>query len=450
MDARPDSEGATTPADAPEDAAPPPAQRPAPRRAVARRTAETAPAPRRPADAPKPPRTAPGAAGHGVVIDFGDDDYLATVRRSARRRRRANLAGFVAMVVAPAMAAAIYLFVIAADQYASTTAFAVRSLDGQLPTPVLDLFGGGADGVSSDSQMLFDYLQSQPLVERMDGAVDLRALWSHPDADPVFRLSDNASIEDLVDHWNWLVSVSYDSGSGVIYVEPRAFTAEDARTIAKAVRSESARLINALSDDARTDAVAFATADLEEAEGRVRRARLAVQTFRRAEGTTDIARDVDATMGLLGALKERRAQLTTEFEVRRGQLDPEGVIMRSLRNQIVALDAQIADEERRISGSDSAAPGATTSLADAIGRQEELLVELEFAENMYTSALTALETARAEARRAQRYLATHIEPTLSQTAQHPRRITLTLAIFVMLLVGWAIVMLVLSNIRDRN
>ena len=81
-----------------------------------------------------------------------------------------------------------------------------------------------------------------------------------------------------------------------------------------------------------------------------------------------------------------------------------------------------------------------------VGRQ----VELELATNMYTAAQASLEAAKAEARRTQRYLATHIAPTLAQEAEYPRRIVWTLAVFVGLLLTWSIALLIVGSIRDRN
>ena len=56
-----------------------------------------------------------------------------------------------------------------------------------------------------------------------------------------------------------------------------------------------------------------------------------------------------------------------------------------------------------------------------VGRYEELLVDLEFANTAYTQALAGLAAARAEARRQSRYLAPHIQPTLAESSLYPRR-----------------------------
>lgn len=122
---------------------------------------------------------------------------------------------------------------------------------------------------------------------------------------------------------------------------------------------------------------------------------------------------------------------------------------------MASLDAQIAAEQARIATqvpADELPEGdeIAASLTSAAGAQEELMVDLTFAENMYTSALAAVETARADARRAQRYLATHIAPTRSEEAEYPDRLMWSFAISFLLLLIWAIMLLIASSIRDRN
>jgi capsular polysaccharide transport system permease protein len=362
------------------------------------------------------------------------------------------------MVVAPASISIWYLWTKASDQYASQVSFAVRSLDSTLPSPVMDLLGGAADSTAGDSEMLFEYLQSQPLVQVIDGQVDLEKIYNRPGADPVFRLGEDQPIEDIVWYWNQAVTVSYDSSSGIIYVEARAFDPDDAQAVAQAVLQESDRLINDLSTKARNDAVEFALVDLREAEARVRDARRALQEFRMTERSVDVTQDIAQAMALIGQLKGQRAALQADYDSRRAMLGAESPALTALRNQMESLDAQIAAEQARIAArspsGETPAQGEEApqggSLTSAAGAQEELMVDLTFAENMYTSALAAVETARAEARRAQRYLATHIAPTHSEEAEYPDRLMWSFAITFLLLLVWAIALLIASSIRDRN
>ena len=78
-----------------------------------------------------------------------------------------------------------------------------------------------------------------------------------------------------------------------------------------------------------------------------------------------------------------------------------------------------------------------------------MVVEREFAEKLYLSALTSLEQARLLANRQQRYLATFVHPYLPDEALYPKRIRNTFFVFISLTLVWALGMLMLQSVRDR-
>lgn len=392
--------------------------------------------------------------GASIIVDVQSEEIA---RRARRRRIWSRIwlwLSFIVMVAAPSGVAGWYLNMVAADQYASQVSFAVRSLEGGIPSPLTEIFGGSADSTAGDSEMLFEYLQSQPLVERVQADVDLIEIYNRPEGDWLFSMGTDRTIEEMVEYWNRAVTVSYDTGSGIIYVESRAFRARDAQQVAASVLEASYDLINSLSTGARQDAVQYAQADLVEAEERIRRTRLALQEFRSDQGTADISSDITQQMALISQLRSARSEAQAEFDSRKDLLGANSPTLSALSRRIASLDAQIAAEEARIAAEpgvgQTPTPGARPTLAEAAGEQERLQVELELATNMYTAAQASLEAAKAEARRTQRYLATHIAPTLAQEAEYPRRIVWTLAVFVGLLLTWSIALLIVGSIRDRN
>ncbi|SFH69233.1 hypothetical protein [Albimonas pacifica] len=397
----------------------------------------------------------PEPRGASIIVDVQSEEIA---RRARRRRIWSRIwlwASFIVMVAAPSGLAGWYLNVVAADQYASQVSFAVRSLEGGIPSPLTEIFGGSADSTAGDSEMLFEYLQSQPLVERVQSDVDLVEIYNRPEGDWLFSMGTDRTIEEMVEYWNRAVTVSYDTGAGIIYVEARAFRAQDAQDVAASVLEASYDLINGLSTGARQDAVQYAQADLAEAENRIRRTRVALQEFRSSQGTADISSDISQQMALISQLRSARSEAQAEFDSRKDLLGADSPTLSALSRRIASLDAQIAAEEARIAATPGAAgevpvPGSRPTLAEAAGEQERLQVELELATHMYTAAQASLEAARAEARRTQRYLATHIHPTLAQEAEYPRRIVWSLAVFVGLLLTWAILLLIVGSIRDRN
>ncbi len=77
-------------------------------------------------------------------------------------------------------------------------------------------------------------------------------------------------------------------------------------------------------------------------------------------------------------------------------------------------------------------------------------MDLEFAQKSYVAALATLEAARADAQRQSRYLAAYVTPTLAEKPLYPKRAQILVVMAVFLGLGWAVMVLVLYNLRDRR
>ena len=55
-----------------------------------------------------------------------------------------------------------------------------------------------SNGSASDSDILFELILSQRMVELIEADLDLRRIYNLPEGDPVFTLGRDATIEDLV------------------------------------------------------------------------------------------------------------------------------------------------------------------------------------------------------------------------------------------------------------
>jgi capsular polysaccharide transport system permease protein len=365
-----------------------------------------------------------------------------------RLRHKLVLLSFVLVVLVPSALATAYLYLVAADQYSSQTSFTVRSEEFRNPLDAIvgTGFGSTSSGQSSDADILYDFILSQKLVENLDASLDLEAIYGRPAFDPVFALRPGQPIEDLARYWRWMVHVAYDRGGGMIKVEAFAFTAEDAHRIAEAIVAESDTLINALSKIARDDTMRSAQEDLDRAAARLRAQRVKLSAFRTENQIIDPQVEGQIPMGVLTALQQQLADaLVRRTMLAETTFDGDQRLAQADR-QIEALREQIVEERDRLANTTSS---GGDSLVSVIGEYETLLVDLEFAQQAYVSAAAGYDSALAEARRRSRYLATHIPPTMAESAQYPRRLLLVLATFGGLLLFWLIAVLSYYAARDR-
>lgn len=367
----------------------------------------------------------------------------------ARHRHVAVVVSFLLAVVLPGIVAAVYLTVFAADQYASKVGFAVRREDAG---SALELLGGltqVSGSSSSDTDILFEFIRSQKLVSDMNEAVDLYAIWSRPKNDPLFTLAPDATLEELVEHWNKMVRLSFGRGSGLLEVEVRAFDPADAQRIAQTLFDMSAQKINELSAIAREDAIRYRRSELDDAVERLKAAREKMTRFRNDNQFIDPGQALTGQTGLLNNLQNQQAAAMIDIDMLREISQKGDPRLVQAERKLGVIENRIAAERQKL-GLGGEVEDGSKALADIVGEFEGLTVDREFAERAYVSALTAYDTAMAESQRKTRYLAAYMQPTLAQSPEYPHRRTIWALLMTLLFTGWAIVVLVAYSLRDRR
>lgn len=351
---------------------------------------------------------------------------------------------FILVVLIPSIISAFYLYARAADQYASYVGFSVRSEAAANPVEVLGGLGSlvGASS-TTDSDVLYKFIQSRDLVERVNERLDLRAIWSKAPDDPIFGFRGDNALEDLMAEWDRKVRIYYDNG--MIDLRILAFDPQDARNIANAILDEGGILINQLNDIAREDALRYSRNELERAQERLREARQAMSEFRHRYQLVDPSADVQGQIGVVSSLQQQLAEQLVSLGLLRANAQPDDPRITQTELRIQVIREQI-EAERQKFGSN----GGDVALSDVVGQYETLAVDRQFAETTYTAALASYETARAEAVRQSRYLAAYIRPTLAQEAEFPQRLKLMVMIAGFLSLIWIIGSLVFYSLRDRR
>lgn len=366
------------------------------------------------------------------------------------RRHLGLILSLVMIVVLPLCLIGAYLWFVAEVQYASKTGFTVRQEESGSAS---ELLGGLAEfagaGQQSDSDILYEYIRSQELVERIREDLDIVGHYSQywPD-DPVFALPPDATIEDLVDYWQRIVRISYDQSTGLIELRVIGFDPGFAQNVAQAIVRESQIMINALNDQARTDLMQYAEQDLDRALERLRDARQALTEFRTRTRIVDPTEDVQGQFGVLNNLQQQLAEALIEYDLLSGVADPNDPRLVQIKRRIDVTRDRIAQERETLSS--DVVSGAGVDFPTLMAEYESLVVDREFAEETYRAALSAVDIARDNASRQTRYLATYVRPTLAQSSEYPQRVMLFGLAALFLTMIWAILALVYYSIRDRQ
>jgi capsular polysaccharide transport system permease protein len=383
-----------------------------------------------------------------MVAPFVRLPLLAQGTQQGESQRPSPLAlSFIALVLVPIAVAAAYLFVIAADQYVSEFRFSLSSIDPpRLDTLSLLAGNAGHSPAGVESQIVVQYITSRAIVDELDGALDLRRMFSPPEADWWARLPRPTSIEALVQYWRGQVDPFYDPANGTVVVRVRAFAASDALQLAQAIVAASEKLVNELSSRARHDTVNHAEHEVAQAETRLKAALGEVRAFRDREGVIDPGRSAEAAGSLAARLRDElvrtNGELTTLQSYMRDDAPSVKVLkarIRSLENQQHVVAQGMTDPDR----------SRADTLSRQLGSYEQLDSERRFAEAAYQHTLHGLDQARANADRQQVYIASFVPPSLPEEALYPRRWRSLGVVALLAFAFWAIGGLTVQSIRDH-
>ncbi|WP_102505128.1 capsule biosynthesis protein [Salinivibrio kushneri] len=364
------------------------------------------------------------------------------------KNRNNKQRSFIIVVLLPTFFAAIYYAFIASGQYVVESQFSVKGNEMQQ----LDLLSGIAGvpsqgGSATDSYIVQDYIHSVDMLNALSKNIDVVKLFNPEHADWWARLGAKTTQEERVDYWKKMVTAAYDPTTTIITLTVRTFSAADSKMLAEQIIQQSEWLVNQLSERSRTDDLAFARAEVDRAEARVSKARKAMNEFRTANQNLDPTQSATAQMMLIGELEGQLAKAQTELSSLLSYMGADAPAVKNVKRNIKALNNQIEYQKNHLTGTET--NNGETALTNVFAQYEPLLVEREFAEKAYTSALASLESARVEASRKHRYLSTFVEPTLPDEAIEPRRFRSVITVFLASLLVWAIGLLGGGIIREH-
>lgn len=355
-------------------------------------------------------------------------------------RRRALQVALVAILLA-----IVYWGLIASDRYVSQADVVVDSTDmagGQNKDFALLVAGTRND---HELMLMRDHLRSVDMLKTLEEKLQLRAHYSDARRDPLSRMwSEGVAQEFFHEHYLARVSVEVDDGAGVLRIRAQAYSPEMAQAITSALVEEGERFMNDIGHRLARDQVDFLETAVGEMGERLRKARSAVISFQNAKGFISPQAAAETLSGIVAQLEGELAQLKASRETMLGYLSASAPDVAQINLQIAAIEKQLRSEKARL----TSPKGGT--LNQTVEQYQGLEMQVTFAQDLYKTALTALEKGRIDATRNLKKVSIVQSPTLPQYPMEPRRIynIIVFALSVLVLAG--ILQLLAAIIRDHQ
>ena len=357
---------------------------------------------------------------------------------------------FVAFVIVSAVVLFVYYFVLAAPLYVSEASFSIRGREQpSAANSLLATLGGGAGASgpnSTDVAELQTFVSSYDMANKLDQEFHLRDVYSRPPRpDFLHWLPKSASRDAYLAFYRKMVRVSLDHDTNLVTVKAKDFDPRRAQLVASAILRLSSDYLNGLSAIVRKDTLRTSEQELQQAEEKVREARLTMTNYRAATGLLDPSASAAATATGISAMEQEVLQNRVELAALLSYNRPNSAIVNQLQARIAGLEAQIASEQRRVSNTTR-----TDSITQQIRTFEGLRISSEYADRQLVAALQSYDSARSLANERERFVVPAVPPNLPDEASEPHRLASFLEAMLVLVAIYGIVALAIAGVRDHQ
>lgn len=326
-----------------------------------------------------------------------------------------KMAKRICFIGLPMLLVLIYFNFWASDMYISETRFSLRSPEGGTSVELLALFGRPASSSGADAHVVQQFIESPVLLFDLEQELQLKKHYQNQNSDFFSRLKSDPTREEFLNYFLRQVSIHYDQISGILKLRVRAFNPQMAQTICGSIVTKSEELVNQLRERAIEDSLALTRGEVTKAEDRLSFAQKQLLTFRQKYNLLDPLAEAGAVQGVVAELESSAIKVRAELSEARSYMQEDSARVISLKARLNSLEEQSRIERIRLTGTDKK---TVSSLAASY---EDLVMEQEFAQKQFLSAMTSLEAARIRAEGQSRYLVAFIKPTLPEEAMWPRR-----------------------------
>jgi capsular polysaccharide transport system permease protein len=341
--------------------------------------------------------------------------------------------------------ATVYWSLMASDRFVSTANVVVQRSDAGTSANADFMSLLINNSAPQDLLLLRKYLLSADMLEKLDRMLHLREHFSDPKRDVLSRLwPANASRERFYDYYGERVSVEYDEYAHVLTIQAQAYTPEMAQKIAQTLVAEGERFMNEMSHRIAAEQVVFIEEQVRLQSKRVNEARQALVSFQNANGLVSARGTVESLSGVVATAEAQLAELNVKRDAIRDVFTAQSPAAQDLDNQIAALRREIAKQRARMASPDG------KSLNSVVEEQERLQSAVGFAEDVYKTALSALEKERIEAMRKIKNVAIVQAPTLPEYPMQPRRLYNIAVFWLIAMMVAAVLHLLRAIVRDHR
>ncbi|MEO1563493.1 MAG: capsule biosynthesis protein [Pseudomonadota bacterium] len=341
-----------------------------------------------------------------------------------RRRRRifATFARLFVFIALPTIIAGHYFANRATPIYSSHSKFVVQTAGAPTAAP------GGTRGAlpgMSEAISVQSYLESRPVMIKLDEEYDFRALFEDPNVDALQRLDPEATNEEAHRLYGKRVKLSFDPTQGVIGLEVATPDPVASFEISNILRGYAEEHVRNMTARAEADNIAGAQDNLKRAEEQLAIARERVLQLQSEKGLINAETEIGFLTSEINSMRQERSQLQVELEELRLNPRPNPTRVAAIERQLERLETRITENQEQLTQGSELSASLTRVQSELASAETEVALR----QSIVAAAFSGLEAARLEARSRSVYLNRAVDPVIADDATYPKVFENTLLAF---------------------
>jgi capsular polysaccharide transport system permease protein len=308
------------------------------------------------------------------------------------------------LLILPVVLAGFYFYKVARDRYVTRSDFVIRKADDNdanvTASGLGSLLGRGNQLSLEDARFLKTYLQSPQVLADLSRSFDLDDAFARRGLDPFAGIKPNLSAEKKLKFFKKQVAVSLDEISGAIVLKTVGLNPDSSYRLNRFMLTKSEQFVNRLNQDISLKQQGFAETELVRAREKLNLAKNRLLAYQEANTVIDPKGEAELAGQTISKLQEKLVELRVELSTLKRQFkDPAEQEVAVVADQVRELELEIEKERRSLVSRKGRNLGKKTS--DFV----KLESEVGFATDSYKMALAAVEKARVESKRQQKFMA---------------------------------------------
>ena len=340
----------------------------------------------------------------------------------------------------------LYYLVIKSEEYQSSTALIVRSMNqtSSASTLGLSLLGMGSSSQLQDSMIVEEYLKSLDMYKQVDAKFHLTQYYESDAIDFVERLPKDATIEELLKMYNQHLIISYDETSGILHISFLHTNPKKAQEILEYLVAQVDYQINEFNRRKAKKQLKFVESEFKKAKEKLDEAAKKVEEYQNKHLLLDPTAEATSKSTIIAELEASLSQKKLEYATKKRYLNDDNFELISLKNQIKEIKNSIENAKKNLTGDKKG------RLNRVVFAYEQMKMQLEFATEVYKNALLQLETTKIEVAKNDKTLSIVSKPNLPDGYTYPDKPRVFITIFILTLLMYGIFTMLASIIRDHK